>query len=337
MRKNVTQRTDGGDALRLSRRQFSLSMLGLLAATAGGPAFASRWKPSRPVSAVVPYNPGGGADILARFVASQMGDALGTQMVVENKAGANGLLGANYVYGARPDGTTLLLGAADNISIAPYIYKSAVRFEQDGFIPVAAVANMVFVLCSRKSSKPRNYAEALADLKSRECTYGHWGPGSLPQVGMEMLRMEEKIPELMAVPYGGAAPVMTALMAGEIDYAFLPIPMLQGALDTFTLYASGATERWAVIGDVPTFREMGVPMTIETWFGYLAPPGTPEHIVQTSGKIISDVVLRPEVQTRLEELGYAPSRMTPREFAAFIPQENARWGEFVTANGITAE
>src|SRR5690606_6085490 len=102
------------------------------------------WVPSRPVSVVVPYNPGGGADILARFVASEVGDALGKQMVVENKAGANGLVGANLVYASRPDGCTLLLGAADNISIAPHVYKSAVRFDQEKFKPVAAVANMVF-------------------------------------------------------------------------------------------------------------------------------------------------------------------------------------------------
>lgn len=325
------------DGYPVSRRQFGLSVMGLLAAASTGRVFAAPWVATKPVSVVVPYNPGGGADILARFVASEVGDALGKQMVVENKAGANGLVGANLVYASRGDGSTLLLGAADNISVAPHVYKSAVRFDQSAFKPVAAVANMVFVLVSRKGNKAQNYAEAIEDLKSRECTYGHWGPGSLPQIGMEMLRIEQKIPKLMAVPYGGAAPVMTALMSGEVDYGFLPIPMLQGARDSFTLYASGANERWPVIGDVPTFKELGIPMNIETWFGFLAPPSTPDNIVQAEGKMISEVVLRPEMQLKLEELGYAPSRLTPEQFAAFVLSENKRWGEFVVKHGITVE
>ncbi len=319
------------------RRTFTKTMVALAGTTAFGRSFAAQWAPSKPVNVAVPYNAGGGADILARFAAAQVGDALGRQMVVENRPGANGLIAANYIYAAPGDGSALLFGAADNISIAPHIYKSAARFEPNAFKPVAGVANMVFVLCSRKANKAKTYAEALADLKSRECTYGHWGPGSLPQVGMEMLRIQEKIPKLVAVPYGGAAPVSTALMAGEIDYAFLPIPMLQGSRNVFTLYASGATKRWPIIGEVPTFQEMGIPMNIETWFGYLAPPSTPDEIVDGLGERIVKAIQTPQVKARMEEIGYAPSSMTPKEFRAFIPSENKRWGTFLAENNIKAE
>ncbi|WP_420995722.1 Bug family tripartite tricarboxylate transporter substrate binding protein [Cupriavidus sp. 30B13] len=312
-------------------------MLALLGSTALGRASAAQWTAKRPISIVVPYNAGGGADILARFVAAQIGDTLGKQMVVENRPGANGLIAANYVYGMQGDGSTLLFGAADNISIAPQIYKSAARFDPQAFKPVAAVANMVFVLCSRKANKAGSYAEALADLKSRECTYGHWGPGSLPQVGMEMLRKQEKVPKLVAVPYGGAAPVMAALMAGEVDYAFLPIPMLQGSLNVFKLYASGATKRWPVIGDVPTFHEMGIPMNIETWFGYLAPPNTPDEIVDGLGSGIARIIQNADARSRIEEIGYAPSSVTPRQFRSFIQSENKRWRSFLTEHDIKAE
>ncbi len=242
-----------------SRRHFVTSVLGLGLVAMTGKVSASNWVATRPINVVVPYSAGGGADILARYVASVVGDAMGKQMVVENKAGANGLVGANYAYAARGDGATLLLGAADNISIAPHIYKTAVKFDPVKFKPVAACAQMIFVLCSRKDNKANTYAEAIADLKSRECSYGHWGPGSLPQVGMEVLRMQANIPALLAVPYGGAAPVFAALMAGHIDYAFLPVPMIQGAREQLKLYASGSRERFGPIQDVPTLLSLVFP------------------------------------------------------------------------------
>jgi tripartite-type tricarboxylate transporter receptor subunit TctC len=295
------------------------------------------WTPPGPVRLVVPYAPGGGTDVLARIVASQIGSALGQPLIVENRPGVNGVLGANHVYAAPPNGTTLLFAAADFISVSPHIYKKAVKYNPNGFKPIALVGKMGFVLSAKEGSHTKNVGDFISRARAKEVTYGHWGPGSMAQMGMELLRTKVEGTKALPVPYGGAAPVLAAVMAGDVDYGFVPTPLAVASRTKLKLLALGSTERFAGIGDVPTLKELGYAVDADTWFGVLAPPNTPADVVDLLQAQVHKVVLDPAVRARMAEIGYTPSNIEPRDFGAFVQAENARWGTVVKAANISVD
>lgn len=319
-------------------RRSGLRLLsGIFVACLAPIAMATTWTPAGPIRLIVPYAPGGGTDVLARIVATQIGSSLGQPLIVENRPGVNGILGANYVYSAPANGTTLLFGAADFISVSPHIYKKAVKFDPNGFKPIALVAKMGFVLASRAANKTQTTNEILSQARSKELTYGHWGPGSMSQMGMELLRSKAEGTKALAVPYGGAAPMMAAIMAGDVDYGFIPTPLAIASKTKLKLYALGSPERFPAIGDTPTLKEQGYAVDSDTWFGVLAPPETPQEVIEVLQAQISKVVSDPAVRTRMASIGYTPSNIQPREFAAFVQAENARWGTVVKAANIKVD
>jgi len=295
------------------------------------------WTPTGPVRLVVPYAPGGGTDVLARIVATQIGNTLGQPLIVENRPGVNGILGANYVYAAPPNGTTLLFAAADFISVSPHIYKKAVKYDPNGFKPIALVGKMGFVLAAKESSDTKSVADFISRARAKEVTYGHWGPGSMAQMGMELLRTKVDGTKALPVPYGGAAPVMAAVMAGDVDYGFVPTPLAVASRTKLKLFALGSPERFPTIGDVPTLKELGYAVDADTWFGVLAPPNTPADVVEALQAQVNKVVQDPAVRARMAEIGYTPSTIEPREFGAFVQAENARWGTVVKAANIRVD
>ncbi|MGJ7546625.1 Bug family tripartite tricarboxylate transporter substrate binding protein [Variovorax sp. LT1R16] len=300
-------------------------------------AQAPAWVPPGPIRLVVPYAPGGGTDVLARLVASQVGSALGQPLIVENRPGVNGILGANYVYGAQANGTTLLFAAADFISVSPHIYKKAVKYDPDGFKPVALVAKMGFVMASKPSNETRDVADFVAKARGKEVTYAHWGPGSMSQMGMELLRSKAEGVKALQVPYAGAAPMMSAVMSGEVEYGFVPTPLAVAGRTKLKLYALGSPERFPGLPDVPTLKELGYAIDADTWFGILAPPQTPPAVIEALQAQIDKVVKDPSARTRMTEIGYTPSNIEPREFGAFVKSENTRWGAVVRAANIKVE
>lgn len=320
---------------RFGRRLFTAVALACMAPLSL--AATPSWTPHGPVRLVVPYAPGGGTDVLARIVANQIGNALGQPLIVENRPGVNGILGANYVYSAPANGTTLLFAAADFISVSPHIYRKAVKYDPNGFKPVALIAKMGFVLASKESSDTKNVAEFVAQARAKEITYGHWGPGSMSQMGMELLRSKAEGTKALPVPYAGAAPVMAAVMAGDVEYGFIPTPLAVASKSKLKLIALGSPERFPAIGDVPTLKEQGYPVDSDTWFGVLAPPNTPQAAIEVLQAQVNKVVHDPAVRARLAEIGYTPSNIEPRDFGAFVRAENARWGAVVKAANIQVE
>ncbi|WP_439668895.1 ABC transporter substrate-binding protein [Cupriavidus necator] len=295
------------------------------------------WKPNKPIRLVVPYAPGGGTDVLARLVVSGIGSSLGQPIVVENRPGANGVIGANVVYGSPADGYTLLFAAADFISVAPYIHKKVVQFQPNGFRPVAPVAKMGFVLASRPDVDTKTVRDIVAQAKSGSLSYGHWGPGSMAQMGMELLKTKAHIDSMLEVPFGGAAPVMTAVMAGQVDYAFIPTPLAVANKTKLRLYALGSPERFPSIKDVPTLTECGYAVDADTWFGILAPPNTPQAVVDAIQAQVARVTSQPEFRARMADMGYTPITIDPKKFGEFVQIENQRWGAAVKAARIRVE
>ncbi|MDF3833222.1 tripartite tricarboxylate transporter substrate binding protein [Cupriavidus basilensis] len=295
------------------------------------------WTPSRPLRLVVPYAPGGGTDVLARLVVAGIGNGLGQPIVVENRPGANGVIGANVVYGSPPDGLTLLFAAADFISVAPYIHKKVVQFQPNGFRPVAPVAKMGFVLAGRPDADTKTVQDIVAKAKTNLLSYGHWGPGSMAQMGMELLKTNAHIDNMLEVPFGGAAPVMTAVMGGQIDYAFIPTPLAVANRTKLRLYALGSPERFPSIKDIPTLTEIGYTVDADTWFGVLAPPNTPQAIVDTIQAQVVRVTSQAEFRSRMADMGYTPITIDPKKFGEFVQAENQRWGAAVKAARIRIE
>jgi tripartite-type tricarboxylate transporter receptor subunit TctC len=306
-------------------------------AAAGGVIAQSTWTAARPIKLVVPYAPGGGTDVLARIVAQGLGNSLGQPVVVENRPGANGIVGANALYAAPADGTNLLFAAADFISVAPHIYTKEVTFQPNGFKAVAPVAKMGFVLAGRADSEVKTLAQLVAKAKSKDLSYSHWGPGSMAQMGMELFKSKAAIPSMLQVPYGGAGPAMTALLGGQVDLAFVPTPLAVANRDRLTFYALGSPQRFPAIKDVPTLSESGYPIDSDTWFGVLAPPGTPQAAIDAIQAQVTKVVNDTATRARFSEMGYTPFAGDPRAFGKFVEMENSRWGGIVKAANIKVE
>lgn len=295
------------------------------------------WTATKPIRLVVPYAPGGGTDVLARLVVAGIGNNLGQPIIVENRPGANGVIGANVVYGSPGDGYTLLFAAADFISVAPHIHKKVVQFQPNGFRPVAPVAKMGFVLAGRPDADTKTVQDIVVKAKNGALSYGHWGPGSMAQMAMELLKTKAHIDNLLEVPFSGAAPVMTAVMGGQIDYAFIPTPLAVANKTKLRLYALGSPARFPSIKDIPTLAESGYAVDADTWFGILAPPNTPPAVVDAIQAQVTRVASQPEFRTRMADMGYTPITIDPKKFGEFVQAESQRWGAAVKAARIRVE
>lgn len=322
----------------LLTRRSMLAVLGANAAGLPGLLYAQpTWTPSAPVKMVVPYSAGGGTDVLARLISTQIGNGLGQAIVIDNKPGANGILGTNYVYAAPADGQTLLFAAADFISVAPHVYKKVVKFQPDSFAPVALIAKMGFVLASNADNDAKDLAEVIEQAKAKEVTYAHWGPGSTSQMAMELLKSKVPSMKLLAVPYGGAAPVLNAVMAGDVQYGFIPTPLAIASRSKLKLYALASPQRFAGIKDVPTLAEKGYAVDADTWFGVLAPPKTPQNVIETLQAQVVKAAADPSLHARMAERGYTATNVAPKDFGHFIKSEYERWGTVVRSANIRVE
>lgn len=296
-----------------------------------------RWTPPSPIKLIVPYAPGGGTDVLARIIAMQIGSALGQPIIVENRPGANGILGANLVHGAAPDGQTLLFAAADFISVAPHVYRKVVKYEPTDFSPIALIAKMGFVLASRQDNDAKELADVIIQARAKEITYAHWGPGSTSQMAMELLRSRAPGMKALPVPYPGAAPVMNAVMAGNVQYGFIPTPLAIASQSKLKLYAIASPQRFPAIKDIPTLTEKGYAVDADTWFGVLAPPKMPQGIVDTIRAEVVKASHDPQVRARMAEMGYTGTNLEPQNFGGFIKSEYERWGSVVRDANIRVD
>jgi tripartite-type tricarboxylate transporter receptor subunit TctC len=310
-------------------------VLGALLALAGV-ATADEY-PSRPIRIVVPYPAGGATDILARQVSAQLGPMLGQTVVVENRSGASGVIGFDYVARATPDGYTLLMGTA-NMVINAAFGKAPYDPVKD-FAPISTLVSSQNLLVVRPSLKINTVAELIAYAKANpgKLTYGSSGIGT-PLMSMELLKSLAGI-DMRNIPYRGDAPALTDVMGGQIDMYASTIAGEIAYTKSQQLIALGVTssKRAGSLPDVPTIAEAVPGYELTSWYGILAPKQTPADIVQKLNKALVQIVAMPEVQRQMIDGGSDPSSSSPEAFAAMIKSDLEKYSRLVNELHLTAE
>jgi tripartite-type tricarboxylate transporter receptor subunit TctC len=306
---------------------LGLTALGLDCAGARAQGF-----PERPVRIVVPFAAGGAVDDLARIIGAKLGNAFRQPVLVENRAGAGGNLGADVVAKSAPDGTTILQ-TTNGQAISPALYRT-LPFDADAdFIPVTQLVASTLVLVAGPGLPVASTGELIALAKSQpgKLNYGSSGVGNPLHLTMEMIKFAAGI-DIVPVPYRGDAQINTALMAGEVEVAVVPLATSLPLIAAGKLRALGVTSarRSAALPDVPTIAENGVAgFASSSWQGFFVPARTPRDIVDLIQRETAQVLQSPDVRARLAALSYEPVGSTPQEFAAYFRSELARFAGVV--------
>lgn len=288
---------------------------------------------------IVAFPPGGPVDFVARTLSEQLGKELGHQIVVENKAGANGAIAAEFVANAEPDGNTLWLTSVGAVAINPALYGKLSYDPQRDLTPVSVVVNNVEVLVVSASAPYNTGAEFVAasrDKKDAQLTMASSGTGSVPHLAMELLNESAKI-KLLHVPYKGAAPAITDVIAGHVNGFFGDIPGLISFIKSGKLKAIGiaAPKRHPLLPNVKTFGEMGVAgVDSDNWYALFASKGTPAAEIDRVNQAVRRTLTTESVRTRLLASGAEPAPSTPNELATLLKNDSAKWAKVVRANNI---
>jgi len=314
-------------------------LLALAALALPHAATAQAW-PAKPIRLIVPFAPGGPADIAGRAVALGLAEALGQSVVVENRAGGNANIGAELAARAAPDGYTLFLVTSThptNVTLQPGLRYDLVR----DFTPVARIATFPLVLVVHPSVPARSVAAlvALARAKPGVLNYASAGSGGGAHLAAESFRTATGI-ALVHVPYKGTGPAVADLVGGQVDMMFASVASVTGHVRAGRLVALAITgpSRLAALPGVPTLAEAGVPdLVIVSWFGLLAPAGTPPEIVARVNAETGRILASSAFLARLEADGGEAAPATPEEFGRFIRAEIARWAEVVKRSGAKLE
>ncbi len=320
----------------LNRRSLGAALAALTAAPALAQTAASL--PAGSIRIVVPYNPGGITDILARAVAQPMGTALGQTVVVENRAGANGSIGANLVARATPDGLTLLLGVTDTHAVNPAAMQNLPYNANTDFAPISNITNVPLALAvgpSQRSITDLRGFIAAAKARPGALTHSSWGVGSVSQIAMLRLAEVAGI-ELLHVPYTGAAPAAQALAAGQVDSMVLPAGAAEAlARDgVVRVLATLAPQRLSLLPQIPTLQESGVALTVSIFQALFAPARTPAPVVAKLNAALRTALQSPMMQDVLRAQAALADPQTPEQLAALVVAEQAAWGRVVRAGNI---
>jgi tripartite-type tricarboxylate transporter receptor subunit TctC len=312
--------------------------LGLVLALPALRAEAQPW-PSRPIRIIAPFPPGGLVDLLPRAIAPSLSARLGQPVVVENRPGANGNIGAEAVARAAPDGHTLLATSLGPIAINQFIYPSMPYETDSAFAPIVLLARTPKVMCVANARPWRSVQEVIAAAKERPgvLTAGSAGAGSSLHIALELFRRVTGT-DIQHVPYRGAAPAVTDLVSGQIDLVIDNLPNILGQIAGGQVrpVAVATPGRLPQLPQVPTMREQGVEFVFGTAFGLAAPAGTPEPILARLAALATEALRDPAIGGRLAEQGAEPGGGTPADFAALIAQEKALQVPVIRAANIRA-
>ncbi len=321
------------------KRISHLLALGALCAVHSAPTFAQAY-PSKPVTVVVPFSPGGGTDIGARLIAQKLTAKWGQSVIVENRAGAGGLVGADLVAKAKPDGYTLLVGNVGTQAINQSLYKMPYNADT-AFAPISMIAELPFVMLAGPSVNAKTPKEfvALAKAEPGKRTYASSGQGGSPHLTAEIFQGAAGV-KLTHVPYKGGGPAMTDLMAGHVDILFASVLEGSGHVKAGKLKAlavSSAT-RSPALPDVPTLAEAGIANSESgSWIAMFAPTGTPQAIVDKIAADIKEAVAQADTKQTLIGQGATPWSTTPSELKAIIERDRVRYGKVITDRSIKVE
>src|SRR6202795_4920212 len=317
-----------------------IAALAIAAAAFSGIASAQDY-PNRPVRLIVAFAPGGATDFTARIIADRVQAILGQPIAVENKPGANGAIGAEYVAKSDPDGYTLFFTTVGAVAINPALRADLPYDPLKDFAAIgkAAVNSTILVVnADMKINSARELAE-LARRKPGSITIGITGRGAISDLGRQLFEDSAGI-KLQAVPYRGAAPAITDMLAGHLDGLFGDVPTIMAQVQAGKLKALAATstERSDIFPDVPTFVEEGFAGVVgDNWAGVLAPAATPQPVIAKFNAALVTALNEPELRTRLHNAGTTPAPSTPEQFEKYLREENARWGRIIRDKGITGE
>jgi tripartite-type tricarboxylate transporter receptor subunit TctC len=323
----------------LTRRATLAALAAPSLAQAQTPTQAQAW-PARPLRVVVPFAPGGATDLIARLIADNLARPLGQQVAVENRAGAFGILGADAVAKAAPDGYTLLAGSPGPMAVNPFVYRTLPYDPARDLVGVSMVALIPYVMVVPASLGVSNVAEFLALARARPGSINFATSGMASRLTVEMFRALAGGVEMEMVQYRGGAPARTDLLAGRIQLVIEQAPSFLEDFRNGTLrpLAVGGARRFSLLPDVPTLQEAGIAgYEANAWLGYAAPAGTPMEIRRRLAREIDQILRIPEVRERLAGWGAEPVGGTPEEMDAMLTAERARWSEVVRMAGIERE
>ena len=292
--------------------------------------------PERPITIVVPYAPGGAADAVARVVATRLGAKLGGSVIVDNKAGASGTIGASFVAKAPADGYTMLYDATPH-SINPHLFPK-MPYAANALQPLSLVLLAPNVLIVKADAPYKNVGELIAKAKAQpgKINFASGGSGTVQRLAAELFRQQLGL-DMVHVPYKSGGPAITDVIAGQVDFMFGTVaatyPHVSGG--KLRALAVSAPERSKRLPDVPTVAEAAIPgYEAYEWNGVFLPAGVPAPIATKLQQALQEVLKEDEVKQRLADMGAQPVGSTPADFAAFLKKEDAKWGEVVKKGNI---
>lgn len=310
-----------------------------MAVLAGAHGVAAAAYPEQAITVVVPFSAGGGADNAARIIAQGISQVSGQSVVIDNRAGASGSIGATHVARAKADGYTVLYDAS-SFAINPALRKLPYDPEKD-FIPVSQAIRVPNILVAAPASPYNSLTDFISAAKAQpgRHTYASYGPGSLAQMAGELLKIGAKI-DAVHVPYKGGAPAIVDVMGGQVDVYFANAASSINYVKTGKLKALAVSsrERMPDLPQVPTVRESGLQdFEVEEWNGFFLPANTPPDVVARLQALVQQALALPQTQSGLEKLGLTPVGSDAAEFSRFVMSERVRWERVVKTNRITAE
>jgi tripartite-type tricarboxylate transporter receptor subunit TctC len=317
----------------------SVSAFVLLAASLCLPAAAQNY-PTQPIKFIVPFTPGTGMDSIARTVGPKLAERLGQAVVVENKPGASGNIGASFVAKSAPDGHTLMV-TANTLLIAANLYRSVPYQPLNDFVPVSLAAWGTLLLASSPKAHVSSVSHLIAQAKANpgKLTYGSPGIGTPHHMAMEMFK-DLTGTDLLHVPYKGSAGALTDILSGEIDIMFLPVHVAMPHVKAQKLkaLAVGSAKRHRAAGDLPTLQELGVKgAEVDMWYAFMAPKDTPAPVIARLNSELRAILALPEVRGAFEAQGLEAASSTPQELKERMQRDYARWGEIIRKNNIRAD
>ena len=308
---------------------------------ASAPALSQTTYPTKPIRLVVPFVPGGSTDLIARIMGQKLDEALGQQVVVENRAGAGGNIGVEYVAKSAPDGYTLIFGHIGTFGFGPSLYQKLPYDPVKDFAPITLFAMVPNMLVVHPALPAKTVKELIALAKARpgQMNYGSSGNGSASHLASEYFKLLSKT-DIIAIPYKGTGPLVTDLIAGQTSLTITGVPPLYPFVQSGRLrgIAVGSVKRLALMPDLPTIAEAGVPgYESSTWFGPLAPAKTPREIIVRLNTELLKILQRPDIKARFAAEGAEGLGSTPEEFGTYIKSEIDRWGRVIKAAGVRPE
>lgn len=310
--------------------------------TAPAALAAGGWPAAKPITLIVPFSAGGNVDFQARLIGQKLGERLGQSVIVDNVAGAGGVLGVTKAINAKPDGYTIVMGFDGPVSVAQLVNKAVKYDAERDLAPIGQVSVAPVVLMARPGLPAKNMQELIAMAKAQpgKVTYGTSGVGTVLHLAMEMVQERAGV-QMVHVPYRGGAQITNDVMGGQVDTGYLVTTSATPLVNQGKLNALGVTsaKRIDSIPNVPAFAETPAlkGMEINTWTGLFAPKGTPAAIVTRLAAELDAVLKLPDVQQRLKDGGATPGTGTPATFTAFLKKEKAVYSAIVTSAKIEQE